>query len=459
MNEVRELDGVADEEDRRVVTHESDLFPVEMGQLLDGVMILPERRPASTGRLGMLIIGNRRPRYGYRVLRRRVLAPVLALTLVASLAACSSSDSGGAAISTTTRVEDLGTVAAYKGEGPNQVGTTTFALADGRRVVAWYPAADSAKDQPKEIFDIAGLLSPALQSQTPADKRPQYEINAHPGADQATGGPYPVVLFSHGFAGFPEQSAELVTHLASWGFVVVAPDHVERSLSGLLGVASKGVEKLSDTTVLSQSLDAAIADATRPASPLHDLLDLDHVAVAGHSAGAGAAYQEASTDPRIKAFIAYSVGLGSGQGGKKRPLPPVPDVPGMVMAGTSDGIIPIAASQKVFKAMKTPKYFVEIEGAGHLVFSDICLVGRDQGGLVALIKEVGLKLPANFLRLASDGCEKGDLDPAKAFAAIDHLSVAFLRSSFGIDKEPVGLNPEVTSGFIPVKVTLTAESG
>jgi len=398
------------------------------------------------------------------VLRRRALAPVLALLLLGSLAACSSSDSDsspttGRKGATTTTVAGKGADDAYAKEGPHPVGTTSFALADGRRVVAWYPAAASAKDAPKESFDIAGLLSPALQSQIPADKRPQYEIDAHPGAEQATDGPFPVVLFSHGFAGFPEQSADLVTHLASWGFVVVAPDHVERSLSGLLGVASKGVPKLSDTAVLSQSLDAAIADGKRDASPLHGLLDLDHVAVTGHSAGAGAAYEEATADKRIKAFISYSVGLGSGEDGKKEPLPPVPDVPGMVMAGTDDGIIPIAESEKVYAGMHAPKYFVKIKGAGHLVFSDICLVGRDQGGLVALIKQVGLDLPANFLRLASDGCEKGDLDPTDAFPAIDHLSVAFLRSTFGIDKEPVGLDPAVTKDFTTATVTLTADPG
>ena len=73
----------------------------------------------------------------------------------------------------------------------------------------------------------------------------------------ATGGPFPVVLFSHGYAGFPEQSVSLTTHLARWGFVVVAPDHVERSLDGLLGTAAKNLaQKSTDVQVLSQSLDA-----------------------------------------------------------------------------------------------------------------------------------------------------------------------------------------------------------
>ncbi|CAN5727127.1 hypothetical protein BH10ACT1_BH10ACT1_24680 [soil metagenome] len=397
------------------------------------------------------------------MLHRRSLAIAFSVALLGSLAACSSSDSGGGASpttkaeATTTTVQDLGSDPAYEKEGPHPVGNTSFALADGRRVVAWYPATDSAADAPKETFDIASLLSPELQSKIPADKRPIYEIDSHPGADAATDGPFPVVLFSHGYAGFPEQSADLVTHLASWGFVVVAPDHVERSLSGLLGVAAKDVPKLTDPVVLSQALDAAIADGKRDDSPLHDLLNLEQVAVVGHSAGAGATYAEATAEPRIKAFIAYSVGLGGDDA--EQAAPPVPKVPGMVMAGTKDGIIDFAKSQEVFDGMQAPKYFVQIDGAGHLVFSDLCLIGKDLGGLAGLIKEVGLDLPAQFSRLASDGCEAGDLDPTKAFPAIDHLSVAFLRSTFGIDKEPVGLDPSVTKAFTDAKITLTADPG
>ena len=156
--------------------------------------------------------------------------PFVALLMV--VAGCSDSDeaapdsanSGEGA--STTSAADVGADAAYAERGPNEVGTIAFKLDDGRRVQAWYPAADSATDLPLESFDLAGLLNPGLQAQIPADKRPLYEIAAHPDADAGADGPYPVVLFSHGFAGFPEQSADLVTHLASWGFVVVAPDHV-----------------------------------------------------------------------------------------------------------------------------------------------------------------------------------------------------------------------------------------
>ena len=41
----------------------------------------------------------------------------------------------------------------------------------------------------------------------------------------ASGGPYPVVLFSHGSCGYPLQSTFLTPLLASRGFIVVAPPH------------------------------------------------------------------------------------------------------------------------------------------------------------------------------------------------------------------------------------------
>ena len=397
--------------------------------------------------------------------RRALAATTVVLALFAG--ACSSSDSGSEGTkdtkapsgSTTTTAAEATADPAYVELGPNQVGSRTIALDDGRRVVMWYPAAESAADTPTETFDIASLLSPELQSKIAADLRPQYEIVAHIGADPATDGPYPVVLFSHGYAGFPEQSADLVTHLASWGFIVIAPDHVERSLSGLLGTAAKGVTPREDPEVLSASLDAAIADAESEDSPLHDLMDLDKVAVAGHSAGASAAYLTASSEDRVKAFIAYSVGTGRPDEDGKTAERPVPDVPGMVMLGTADGIIEPAASEEVYEGMEPPKYLVEIEGAGHLVFSDICLIGKDQGGLVQLTKEAGLDLGEDLLRLASDGCEPDKTDPADAFAAIDHFSVAFLRSELGLDEEPVGMDQATADSFDPPQITLTADPG
>jgi predicted dienelactone hydrolase len=166
------------------------------------------------------------------------------------------------------------------------------------------------------------------------------------------------------------------------------------------------------------------------------MVDPNRVVAAGHSAGASAAYQFASVDVRVKAWISYSVEFG----GKDNAAPAAPTKPGMVMLGTTDGVIPAAASVKVYSGMHTPKYLVQIPRAGHLVFSDICRIARDKGGVIGIVKAINLPIPAELLKLGSDGCTSNHPLVDTAFPAIDQLSVAFFRSALGIDAKPVGLN-------------------
>jgi predicted dienelactone hydrolase len=327
--------------------------------------------------------------------------------------------------------------APYAKKGPYAVGYTTLHLAGGRRVVVWYPANPaSTAGHTQESIDLASLLSPALQAKIPAADRVQYKADAYEDAPAATSpGKYPLLVFSHGYAGYPEQSVSLTTHMASWGFVVAAPDHVERSLDGLLGTAAAGVPKSTDVAVLQATLALAISSSNAPGL-LHGLVDPNRVVASGHSAGAGAAYQFASVDPRVKAWISYSVGFGGGGG----PAPKAPAKPGMVMLGTTDGVIPPASSRAVYAGMNPPKYLVEIPKAGHLVFSDICLIGRSSGGVIGIVEAIKLPIPAELLKLGSDGCTAAHPHPEIAFPAIDQLSVGFFRWALHIDAQPVGLS-------------------
>jgi len=240
---------------------------------------------------------NRVDRVVHRLRPGRAAVSVVAVTLLLATSACSSDDTGanddgpaatgdtGSTDDTTVSPAVVDQLAEWSDRGPHGVGSVQLDLA-GRRTVVWYPAEEGAgTEEPLETFDITGLLSPELQAEVPADMRVQHPIAARPGAEPATGGPFPVVLFSHGFAGFPEQSASLTTHLASWGYVVAATDHVERSLSGLLGTGAQGVDAAEDDEVLSDLLDLVALQADDPTSPLAGLVDLEHVAATGHSAG------------------------------------------------------------------------------------------------------------------------------------------------------------------------------
>jgi predicted dienelactone hydrolase len=374
---------------------------------------------------------------------RSHLAVALGAALV-FVGACSSSSKPSSGSVTTTTTASTANPAPYAQPGPYAVGFTTLHLADGRRVVVWYPATKgTTSGHQQQSIDIGGFLSPALQAKIPAADRVKYLAAAYQDAPPATQpGKYPIVIFSHGFAGFPEQSVTLTVHLASWGFVVAAPDHVERSLDGLLGTAGQGVKKSTDVAVLQNTLDATVAASNSP-GVLHGMVDPDQVVAAGHSAGANSAYRLASTDARVKAWISYSVEFG-GEGG---PPPAPPAKPGMVMYGTKDGIIPAAASVKVYDGMNTPKYLVSVGGAGHLVFSDICLIGRSKGGIVGIAEAIKLPIPPQLLKLGSDGCTKDHPRPETAFPAINQLSVGFFRWALHIDPQPVGLDTESVAGL------------
>ena len=373
-------------------------------------------------------------------LHRRVLGAALGLALLVA-AGCSSSKP---AATTTTRPVPPDP-APYAKKGSFAVGYTTLRLAGGRRVVVWYPADPATTaGHTQETIDLASLLTPALQAKVPAADRVKYRADAFEDAPAAsTPGRYPLVVFSHGFSGYPEQSVSLTSHLASWGFVVAAPDHVERSLDGLLGTAAAGVPKSTDVAVLQATVDLAVK-ASNGSGVLHGLVDPSRVVAAGHSAGAGAAYEFAAADARVKAWISYSVALGGRAGGT---APAAPAKPGMVMLGTTDGVIPRSASEHVYAGMRPPKYLVEIARAGHLVFSDICLIGRSKGGVIGIVKAIKLPIPPELLKLGSDGCTSDHPRAETAFPAIDQLSVAFFRSALGIDPKPVGLTTAAVAGL------------
>jgi predicted dienelactone hydrolase len=94
--------------------------------------------------------------------------------------------------------------------GPYAVGATTLEFTDARgkelTVEVWYPAIQPASGDPDPYeLPVARM--------------------AYREAEPAPGGPFPLLAFSHGFGGIRYQSIFLTEHLASHGFITVAPDH------------------------------------------------------------------------------------------------------------------------------------------------------------------------------------------------------------------------------------------
>lgn len=364
----------------------------------------------------------------------------------------SSPDSAAPRSTTTTTDAPAPTAAAYAEPGPYGVGYTDLELADGRSVVVWYPAEPgaTATEGDRQTIDYYASLRDDLEAKIPEADRVPFETDAYADVPAASlDEPAPLVVYSHGYGGWPEVSASFMTHFASWGFVVAAPDHVERSGPGLFGTAAQGVPPKTDLEVLQATIDRTLA-ASSASGPIEGLVDPERIVATGESSGAGAAYALAAADPRVDAWISYSVGFGGALG----PAPAVPDKPGMVMLAGDDGIIPPAVTRQVYDGMASPKYLVEVADAGHALFTDLCLMGGDGPHNLVRRLPTWKVAPDWMVDAAQDGCELNRPKVTEAFPAIDHLGVAFFRSALGIDPEPVGLDTEAVADLgTPVTVS------
>ena len=112
----------------------------------------------------------------------------------------------------------------------------------------------------------------------------------HSGGD----GPFPLVLFSHGFASDIDQYDAVLAHWASHGYISIAPYHRDgggslRAIFNSIVIGKAGLidGRVADIELLLENLDAL--DAVLPG--LAQRMDRTRIAVAGHSFGAFTAQQ------------------------------------------------------------------------------------------------------------------------------------------------------------------------
>ncbi len=162
--------------------------------------------------------------------------------------------------------------------GPYAAGEATLTLPyDGAPVEIWYPAPhSSARGHAQAVYNVATWLPASLKKTLPPGFGVRYRTGAYRGLPVATGR-FPLVLFSHGFAGFRDQSTFLTSRLATWGFVVAAPDYLATDLTAVLS----GHLSVTTTADLKEgeAVLALMAHENAPgASPWSGHLDMSKVA-------------------------------------------------------------------------------------------------------------------------------------------------------------------------------------
>lgn len=263
----------------------------------------------------------------------------------------------------------------------------------------------AAPDQTGGYKLEAGPWNATSENLTLRDERREKDLEVtvrYPAAAAGAAGRFPLVIFSHGAGGSRAAFADLTTHWASHGYIVVLPTHADS-----IQLRQRRGEDLSR---LRRDLDSLRRDV-RPLDRLADVVflldsigvleqrieglrgtggagrvDRGRIGVAGHSAGALTAQMAAGVkvrgatpgaplavrnvgDPRIDAAV-----LISGQGTTNRMFTDQSwnelSTPLLVITGSKDvaaigNETPASRREPFEKAKPGDKYLVFIEGATH----------------------------------------------------------------------------------------------
>lgn len=304
--------------------------------------------------------------------------------------------------------------------GPYAVGVTTISLAD-RDVEVWYPVDPAAAvGLDTEEFDTFSVFPEALQPLIPPELSGVVDTQAYRDLEPAEG-TFPLLVYGHGFGGYRQVATFHTTHVASHGFVVASADHLERGIvEQTLDLLGQGSFDETNTRPDAAVQDVADTIAAVGAMPqLADRVDLDRIAVTGHSAGAGQAVRAAiALTDQIDTWVSVSGGAPS-----EGPL----TAPGLVILGELDQVVPAEHSYELFEVAAGPVRLVNIADGGHNSFTDVCRGILDLGGIGSLSALLG---EAQVAR-AEDGCVDRFVRPELAQGVMNHTTVAHLFEQFG----------------------------
>jgi predicted dienelactone hydrolase len=305
--------------------------------------------------------------------------------------------------------------------GPAPIGITTLQLSDPARlnvagtgprpvtVEVYYPSTEAAvAGVPRDVAVVLGISV--------------LETPAYRDVALAPGGPRPLVLFSHGNNGLRIQSFFFAAHLASHGYIVVAPDHHGNTFVDTLGGTVDAQSSVNRPRDMSFLIDTFLAFNADPGSPYFGAIDGNAVGASGHSFGgyttfalAGGAFGLGTfTDARVKAIFPQAPAAGQFSDAFFSTI----SVPTLIVGGSIDETTPAASSQqRPFDHLPSGAAVVgygNLTDAGHFTFSDFCEVPR------ALLA---------FLGGFEEACEPRHLPWRHAHDIVNYLSLNFFDAT------------------------------
>jgi len=195
---------------------------------------------------------------------------------------------------------------------------------------------------------------------------------AHPGRTLVTSiyvpaapavGPFPLVVFAHGFNQSTAAYAGLLRTVAAGGYVVAAPEFALTS-TALSGPAIRS-DVLNEPGDVSFLITAIRGAAAQP-GPLQGQVAPGPVAVMGHSDGAvvaaAVAFNSCCVDPRVGAAVVLSGAESQFRGswfGHHSPAL-------LIVHGDADTVNPLPSGQLLYAGSTGPAFLVTVTGGTHL---------------------------------------------------------------------------------------------
>lgn len=319
--------------------------------------------------------------------------------------------------------------------GPYKIGTKIYQWTDSSRV-EWFTDEDP-NDLRKLMVQIwypsnpeKGHVTPAYMDHMDLRRDPLAGAGGFPGflidhlgltksnskldaSVDFSNAPYPVVILSHGITGMRQLHTVLIEYLVSRGFVVAAPSH-SYDCNFTIFPDGSVADYRSDLTghpdstrVRRKQLNTRAADVrfildrlekmNRSLGFFHALLDLEKVAVVGHSYGGATAIQASFMDSRFKVCVALDSWMN-----------PVPDE--IIAGGINQPFLHLSRPRwddypnsptrldSFFTSGGSDKYSYIIKGTEHMDFTDIPILTP----LSSLVLDTGSIQPKRITTLVNE---------------------------------------------------------
>lgn len=297
--------------------------------------------------------------------------------------------------------------------------------------------ASSTTGEPRVLESL--IWYPALTVDAAPDSLLAATIDVQP---ETAGAPYPVLVYSHGNFGLPWGTSYLTSHLASHGFVVIAPAHLGNTLDDCRPPCQPNgpeVQRIREDSAINRpsdvvaALEQAAALSEGDDALLAGLLDAARAGIFGHSFGGYAALVAVANEPRFRAAISMAPGggIGPGRAMLQEAISKL-TAPTMLMSSIRDAQTTYASQRNLWATFPQPApehRFVVLPRAGHNSFNN-------------------RRVPSG------GGCGPDDLPMPEAHRLIRHWATAFLLHHVAGDERYAQLLDPASTGEGPDVIVL-----